>query len=503
MSSEPSSAAWVQLAVLAVAAVAVALLLGAVTAFLPAPYLLGNVALTLGTAAGLTLAVIRRLAGTGMDEWLMGMALALPLGIHVAPSGLALGRPARGRLEGETVAVSAVVVGMWLMVAAVRMLEARRRVRARLWRWVALFAALNLVALSVGWLQRSFGEGLSSRELISAALLAAQPIVPLVAYLLVVNSKVPAERAARVLAAMMTTVGLWLLLQTWESVRTEGMGVLQGRYAEYVNLFGIRAYTVQYTSYWPTVVSILGVYLTALLLVGGPRTWFSRALLVTALVGVIAYQAVLGERRTAVLTLLFGCAGVGWAAWLQHQRRLGRAAVVLLLGLLITTVGGLASLSQTVAFVRFRYLFGVEGSRSVAERIEVLQAAAERVLRNPLVGSAYVPFDEGDPLERGILRIPSAHNFYVDLAQKAGVPVLVAYLVLLAVAARIPIELAHWPGDTSTRVLAVTTAVSFILVCLVANQFQNTFSQPYPAIVLWTMVGLCERARDCRQPTRS
>jgi O-antigen ligase len=219
--------------------------------------------------------------------------------------------------------------------------------------------------------------------------------------------------------------------------------------------------------------------------------------LLTALVLVVAYQAFLGERRAATMTLFLGCLGVIWLTW-RRQRRL-KSGLGLLVLLVAVTVA-LANSGSSTAFVRFRYLFGQTASRSVPERIEVFMGAVGRVATNPIFGAAYVPFDAGDPLENGILRIPSAHNFYLDLAQKAGVPALLLYIVLLVSASRLAFRAARTAEDPSLRAMNVTIAISFVLVCLISNQVQNTFSQLYPGIFLWTMIALCEIAS--RQPMR-
>jgi len=473
-------------------AVALAVLLGVgvgvAGAILPAPYVF---AVCILLPAMIWLLVRMRTGAFTLDGpgWsLLAVLIALPMALHISAQGISLGRPVLGRMEGESVSLNAVVVACWSAMAILLLVLGREtRVRGRLWKPVLWFVLANTMALSFGWLRMALAGTTSLREMLSSALIAAQIVVPLIAYLLVVNSRVSAPKAMRLMAIMMGVVGIWALAQTLQTARVVGVDMFRGKYAEYISFFGARMYTVQYATYWPTVVSVLGTYLAALLLIGRRRSRTATLAITAALLAVIAYQAFLGERRAAVLTLFFGCILVaGFARNLKVS-----------LGLLAMIAGfavALAAAGDTVAFVRFSYLIGPSQSRSVSERLDVMRGAAGRIVDNPIVGAAYTPFDAGDPLEDGILRIPSAHNFYLDLAQKAGLVALLLYLVLLALASHVAWRVARWADDPSTRVVGVTVFVSFVLVSLVSNQLQNTFSQLYPGIFFWTLIALCEIA---------
>jgi hypothetical protein len=134
-----------------------------------------------------------------------------------------------------------------------------------------------------------------------------------------------------------------------------------------------------------------------------------------------------------------------------------------------------------------------DDSQSNSTRLISLDIALGYLFRNPLIGGAFAPIPAAElsPMikDLGPNELFTPHDQYVDYGLRGGIPLLAAYLFVMAVAIRSLYGIA-WHA-TSVASAASGKALLTVLVpaLLVGNFYQSNFIQPYSAFMLWFLIG--------------
>ncbi len=143
-------------------------------------------------------------------------------------------------------------------------------------------------------------------------------------------------------------------------------------------------------------------------------------------------------------------------------------------------------------------------SQSNESRLLSIQIAADFIRRNPLFGSGFapIPWQELSPLVKTLppnLLFP-AHNQYLDLGLRGGVPLLFAFAWIALASARLA-----WRGLRLSNPIGSAFAAGALAMLVptlaVGNMYQDNFTQPFPAFLLWYILGTlsaCENLADTR-----
>lgn len=441
--------------------------------------------------------------------------LSAPLFVRFGgPTLIGLPETSSQRVGGFTVPVGALVslaVSAWLFFA-------RRRHRTPSQR-IALDAPV-LVFLGAGAL--AFAFGLATRFGIYNALNFGQVFAPLSAYYIGSRLVCSDQRVERVLRTVALSVIASAALMLAYNVSVRGLGMVFAAPLE--NRVGpLNIY--QANDYVPFVFAT--AYLVTLyVLVARQRLTVTAmaALLVLGLVVLASYA------RGPLLVLVVGLGVLVAESWRRYLSSTLRAVGVTLLALMIATALDVPSVSRLALTVEQAVAestgsVSVETSAAVAPsatiapaspaplaaavqaaqtaahsmslsnvtRIISARAAADFLLRHPLFGAGFAPIP-GDEFSPAIVGIPDwmllpAHNQYLDLGLRGGLVLLTAFAGLLITTMSVAWRMSRSAPGTWASTMAGGLLVAVLPTLMVANMYQNNFTQPYSAFLLWFLIG--------------
>ncbi len=440
----------------------------------------------------------------------LAVSLASPVFVRIGgPTLVWLPDAAAHRAGGFDLPISAFLVtvaALWLMAA--RSQQRLPRLRLRTDRPAAAFAAVASLALCVG---------LFTRHDLNAGLYFAQTVGPLGAYY-VASRLVRSERQGfRVLATITVAAVVSAALIFGQSLVSRGpFDVFGASLEDHVGPLNI----YQANDYVPFTFAI--VYLMALccaIVRNQLNATFAMALFVLLVVALGLYA------RGPVLVLMMGLGVLVVATWRDHQSRVPSAIALTVAGFALATVLGFDSMER-VSLVGAR--LGESAWHAVVRsqpaspttaptpnpstgivpptqqltpdqssnetRLTALAISTSFVLRNPLFGSGFapIPWQELSPIVRALAptRLYPTHNQYLDLALRGGIPLLLVFLWLVVAVVGAASRVMRFGETAGARSLGAVMLTVLVPALIVGNMYQNNFTQPFSAFLLWFLLGM-------------
>lgn len=444
--------------------------------------------------------------------------LAAPLFFRVGGPSL-IGWPdsasvSSGGINVPVGAVLAVAMASWVMLRGRQ--QHAEFPQSRLDNAVLLFAAVAFVVLVLGLLTRPGPYNV---------LYFGQAVLPLAAYY-VVSRVARTEDVARGVVKYATAgaaiSGGLMLIQALVSRGPARM--LSSQLENHVGPLNI----YQSNDYVPFVFAI--VFLVAL----HKRTVTDRlgpiAILVLFGLGVVALAS---YARGPVFLLIFGTAALAAQTWWVHRKQTLRAIAITAAAFGVAIALSFPSTQRVVALVNpiVNVVRASEAPSPVATiepkgtpvpsdptpssaptspvaseepapvdqpsndtRTIAFRVSTAYLISHPIYGGGFapIPTDELSPI---LADAPSdklfpAHNQYLDFGLRGGVPLIVAYLGAMILAASSALRIARWSPNTGGRAVAGAVLTALAAALLVGNLYQNNFTQPYPAFLMWALIGL-------------
>ena len=408
--------------------------------------------LVLLAALGVTLAAMQ------WRPWFaLGLTLAVPLFFRFSSDGIAFGESVFTPQAGVTLPLS--VVGAALFAGLIRAVQVRHADAA-----VLAFVAWGLMVFVIGLAVRT-----------PAPLILLQVLGP--GYFYVVGRSI--ERVADVkllfigLGTGAAAACLWLALSSVLLDAASGSDAISDRL-----IGGLVVY--QAYDYFPFLLVIASMILLSLFLSTKQLRYVALALFTASLV-------LLLRSRVALLSLLI--AGVVLLV-LERQRvslRTSAAiagACIVCLG--VAFIGGIPSVTRLVQGVTNAQASVDESNRT---RLESMRTAGRLVLSSPLIGRAFEP--TGRDVGTGLRKSWNAHNQYLDLAVRGGLPLAFAFaaVVIAAVAPSVRRERMRWSSTALDPYRHGLIAITFA-AAVASNMAQSTFIQPLTANAMWLFLGV-------------
>ncbi|MDG4831444.1 O-antigen ligase family protein [Solwaraspora sp. WMMD1047] len=267
----------------------------------------------------------------------------------------------------------------------------------------------------IGWLFFLYTAGIVIGVALGGGLNAIvfyiQTITPLLAWYAVTTRQVNIRKVCRVV--IVATLGCLLLVHA-TVIYHSGATLLGNESVERVLTAGIP----QYRNYFPFIM-VCGLALA----VGCFRAHRRSSI---ALITATVLALPLLWSRTG-LAMLFLAAAV---AYFAQPRQ-----VSIPLRLAIGTIGGLAGLALLVPLVS-RGMIGERGEESAKlsaeNRVDIFRNGFDRLVHSPIFGDSFRPLDLGpDAGELSNMVLFRAHNQYLDIALRGGVPAALLAITLL------------------------------------------------------------------------
>jgi O-antigen ligase len=325
----------------------------------------------------------------------------------------------------------------------------------------------------IGWLFFLYTAGIVVGTALGGGLNAVvfyiQTVTPLLAWYAVTTRQVSLRMVCRVV--IVTALGSLLLVHA-TVIYHSGTNLLENRSVERVLTAGIP----QYRNYFPFVM-VCGLAFAVACFRAHRRTSIA---LITATVLALP----LLWSRTG-LAMLFLAAVV---AFFAQPRR-----VSLPLRLALGAIGGLAGLALLSPLVSHGMIGerGEDSAKLSAEnRVDIFRNGFDRLIRNPIFGDSFRPLDLGpDGGELSSMILFRAHNQYLDIALRGGVPAALLAITLLILFSVRAWRIARLSSDR--EVAGYHAALLGIMAAIFLGNFAHLFMvQPWTGGLFFALLGI-------------
>ena len=416
--------------------------------------------------------------------------MTVPVFVNVLGGGLV----AKGKIRetyasaGQTISISVLVLlfagAIWLVKGLMTggfprtyLPPARRHGRAAL-----VFIYINLVAFFIG-------QVLSAD--IRAAPFILQTMLPVIAIFVTFRVVRTYDDILRLLTGAFAGVLVGLSLVLVINVLALGVGLLGASWVDNYQGFGI----YQLDAYVPNIFATfapIGVVLALLARSRGPRY---------AYVGGLGLMFLVIFHLTSITALLIALSGIAVLMYLGLVNRVWRPRALHLLLASGLVVGPLVLWNYAPSTAEAVYKLGdartKEGEGGVGRRMAWYGEVGADVTASPLWGKAY----RSDYLSDlgGLVgnRVAKPHNQYLDIAVKAGIPGLFAFLFLILtpiVRCRRGYLLAT---DYRERMVGIALVSALIPTIVFHNFTVVPYGQPYSGPVLFMLGAVAYAFRSC------
>lgn len=180
--------------------------------------------------------------------------------------------------------------------------------------------------------------------------------------------------------------------------------------------------------------------------------------------------------------------------WVTRRRVLVLVLAAVVVGMaLAISPAGVRMRERVEVVVGARSLRAAPEEMSVRDRVFSMRVVADYVGAHPTFGAAFTP-PPAHELSRRIAVLPTrqlfpAHNQYLDIAFRGGLPLLAAFIVMIVIALFHCFRCSAAASSRAARSLARGLAISMTLTVIVANMYQQNYIQPLTAFLLWYVVG--------------